>query len=215
MNDLVTETRDLSDFHQVSLSGIGHLIIEPGDHESVKVEAQADLLPRIITEVKGGRLNIRLKSRAVNGRWFNSVGPINYHVTVKHLDAISVSGAGKVTGSNLCSEHLDLSISGAAKAKLDLTVTELDTRISGARKLFLAGKAGRQELTISGAGKYLAKELASREALITISGTGKSTVDVSERLDVTISGCGKVEWLGDPEISEKVSGIGKVCRYRG
>jgi hypothetical protein len=136
-------------------------------------------------------------------------------VTVKELDAISVSGAGKVTGSHLCAEHMDLAISGAARAKLGLNVTELDTKISGAGKLVLAGDAGRQELTISGAGEYMARELTSRNAHITISGTGKSTVDVSEQLDVTISGCGKVEWLGEPKVSKKVSGIGKVCRYTG
>ncbi len=215
MSDLVTETRDLGNFSQISLGGIGHLVIEPGDHESVTVEAQADLLPQIVTEVSDGRLDIRLKSRFIDRRWFNSIGPINYYVTVKDLDAISVSGAAKVTGSRLCAEHMDLHISGAAKAKLDLTVSELDTRISGAGKLVLAGDAGRQELTISGAGKYQAKELASREAQITISGTGKSTVDVSERLDVTISGCGKVEWLGEPTIRKRVSGVGKVCRYTG
>ena len=215
MSDLVMETRDLSDFSQVSLSGVGHLMIEPGDQESVRVEAKAELLPDIVTKVKGGRLDIRLESRAGSRHWFDSIGPINYYVTVKNLDTISVSGAGKVTGSRLCADHMDLRISGAAKAKLDLTVAELDTRISGAGNLRLAGKATRQELTISGAGKYSAQELSSREGTITISGSGKSTVDVSERLDVRISGCGRVEWLGDPEISKRISGVGKICRYQG
>lgn len=215
MHDLVTETRELNDFNQISLGGIGHLVIEPGDRESVTVEARADLLPHIVTKVRNGRLEIRLKSRSIVRRHLNSIGPVNYYVTVKELDAISVSGAGKVTGSRLCAEHMDLAISGAARAKLGLNVTELDTKISGAGKLVLAGDAGRQELTISGAGKYMAKELTSRKALITISGTGTSTVDVSEQLDVTISGCGKVEWLGEPKVNKKVSGIGKVCRYTG
>ena len=215
MTNTMVETRDLSDFSRISLSGVGNLMIEPGDRASVSVEAPADLLPDIITDVKDGWLDLRLRPAAGNRRWANSADSITYHVTVTDLDAISVSGAGKVTGSRLCADRLDLRISGAAKAKLDVTVTELDTRISGAGKLWLAGKADRQGLTISGAGKYSAQELSSREGKILISGSGKSTVNVSERLDVGISGCGRVEWLGDPEITKRISGVGKICRHQG
>jgi hypothetical protein len=193
------------------MSGVGSLVIEPGDHESVIVETEANMLPRVITTVKDGTLNIGIK------RWAllpfpRPVEPINFHVTVKKLDAIRISGAGKVTGSRLYADHMDLCISGAAEAKLDITVDELETRISGAGALRLAGEAARQALTISGAGKYHASELSSREGLITISGAGQSTVDVREKLDVTISGCGKVVYHGDPELWKRISGVGKVSR---
>lgn len=209
MSNLVTETRDLSDFNRISLSGVGNLFIEPGDLESVRVEAESDLLPNIVTKVQDGKLDIRLKRRTFMPL-LRSMGSINYYVTVKELNALEVSGAGRVTGSRLCADRLDLCISGAGKIKLDITVTELDTRISGAGNLRLAGEAARQSLTISGAGNYSASELSSKEGRISISGSGKSTVQASDRLDVRISGAGKVEYMGDPEISKRISGVGKV-----
>jgi hypothetical protein len=211
MGNVITETRDLSGFDRISLGGVGHLVVEPGDQESFKVEAESDLLPYIITRVRDGRLEIGLKHR-ISRPLLGSTGPINYYVTVKELNGIEVSGAGKVTGSRLCADHMDLFISGAGKAKLDMTVTELDTNISGAGSLRLAGEAVRQALNISGAGKYLASELSSKEGSVVISGTGKSTMNVSDRLDVKISGCGHVTYAGNPEISKRVSGCGKVSK---
>jgi hypothetical protein len=213
MSQLVSEKRDLSGFSRISLSDIGHLMIEPGDQESVIVETEVDTLPWIITKVNDGTLRIRLKRRAF---WplFRPVGKINYYVTVKELDGVHVSGAGTVTGSRLCAEHMDLHISGTAKARLEVAVDELDSSISGAGSLRLAGEATRQKLTISGAGKYLAKELSSREGLITISGTGVAAVDVQDKLDVTIGGCGHVEYRGDPEFREQISGVGRVRKSK-
>lgn len=214
MSTTVTEERELAGFNRISLGGVGHLMLEPGDRESVSVEASPDILPYVGTEVKEGKLRIWLKSRGI-GRQFGSMGPLNYHVTFRELNGVEVSGAGKVTGSGLVADHLDLSISGAGKAKLEVTTTELETRISGAGRLRLAGKADRQELIISGAGKYSAAELSGQEGRVTISGAGDGTVNVSEKLEVRISGCGSVRYLGEPDVKKSVSGVGTVSPYRG
>jgi hypothetical protein len=214
MTSTVTEDRGLTGFNRILLGGVGHLTLEPGDQESVRVEASPDLLPYVRTEVKEGKLHIRLKNRWL-GPQLVSTEPINYYVTFRELNGIEVSGAGKVTGSRLVADHLDLSISGAGKAKLEVTVGELKTRISGAGSLRLSGQAARQELTISGAGKYSAAELSSQEGRVAISGAGKSTVNVSDKLAVQISGCGSVRYLGEPELEKSVSGVGKVSPYQG
>jgi hypothetical protein len=214
MSGTVTEDRELTGFNRISLGGVGHLSLEPGDQESVRVEASPEVLPYVGTEVKEGKLHIWLKNHGLRPL-VGSPGPINYYVTFRELDGVEVSGAGKVTGSGLCAERLDLSISGAGKAKLEVTVGKLRTRISGAGSLRLSGEAARQELTISGAGKYSAAELSSQEGQVSISGAGTSTVNVSDKLSVQISGCGTVRYLGEPELAKRVSGVGKIGPYQG
>jgi hypothetical protein len=209
-----TEERELTGFNRISLGGVGHLKLEPGDRESVRVEARPDVLPYVGTEVKEGRLRIWLKDRVL-GLGFGSTGPINFTVTFRELNGIELSGAGKVTGSGLVADHLDLAISGAGKAKLEVTVTELKTRISGSGSLRLSGEAARQELTISGAGKYSAAELSGQEGRVAISGAGNSMLNVSDKLEVRISGCGSVRYLGAPKLVKRVSGVGKVSPYQG
>ncbi len=208
---LNTEPRDVQDIKRIALSGIGNLIIEPGDQEALIVEADPELLANIITEVRDGTLVLQLKPPDFIS-WFKrrNLGPINYYLTVKEIDALDVSGAGKIEGSNLITERMKLSVSGAGKIKLGLQVDHLRTKISGAGKVQLAGKADDQRLSISGAGKYTAQELSSKECKVSISGAGKAQVNASEKLQVRISGAGKVAYLGAPTLSKSISGAGSV-----
>lgn len=196
------------------MRGVGNLVIEPGDQESLRVEADSRALSDIVTEVKDGKLDLRIKSSGFLNR-FGFEGPLNYYVTVRELKSLEVSGSGKVSGSRLCADHLDLHVSGAAKAALDLNVGELDARISGAGDIRVSGRANKQEIVISGSGRYSSRELSSEECRVLVSGAGKSTVNVRERLDVQVSGTGRVSFLGNPRVGQSISGVGRVCRITG
>lgn len=211
MTNLVTEDREVSDFRRVRLGGFGSLTITPGDQEALQVETDAKLLPRITTEVREGTLVLKVNSGWLGLRHARDT-PVRYRLTVKELEGIQVSGAGKVQASNLVAEHFDLGISGAGKAQLELATQALATQISGSGKIVISGKADRQVVNISGAGRYAADELSSQQCSFTISGAGKGRVNVSEQLDVTISGAGKVEHRGDPVVRTRLSGVGKVTR---
>ena len=55
-----TEKREVSNFNHVVLQDIGHLIITQGENETLTVEADEDLLAKIITEVRGEKLYLSL-----------------------------------------------------------------------------------------------------------------------------------------------------------
>jgi len=205
----VSENRDVSGFDRVSLAGTGHLTIEPGDRESLRIKADAEVMADITTAVRDGELTIGRKWGGLRSVFGSSRSP-NFFLTVKELNAIAVSGAGTVVGSRLCADHMDLRVSGAANLKLDMTVTELSTKVSGSGNLSLSGDTEKQKLAVSGAGKYAASELRSRECVVRISGSGAGTVNVSEQLDVKISGVGKVSYIGNPEVRQRISGVGSV-----
>ena len=59
--DVVTETRAVSGFDQVSLSGQGELIVTQGDQESLEIEAEDNIIAVIETEVRGNTLYIGIK----------------------------------------------------------------------------------------------------------------------------------------------------------
>jgi hypothetical protein len=209
MSDLNTKVRQVGPFSEISLGGVGDLVIELGDQESVQVRARQDVLPYIVTRVEGNKLILQLKWRGLDGL-FRTVGPIHYHVTARQLEAVHVSGSASVTGSGLSGEEFDLGVSGTSKVKLDLTVNRLATHVSGSAVITLSGKTDRQEATISGTGDYRAGELASRECRLTVSGAGKARVQVESELDVHISGTGQVLYAGRPTIRKHVSGVGSV-----
>ena len=127
---------------------------------------------------------------------------VTYYLTVKDLNSISISGAGKIQSNNFKTNTLDIILSGAGEGNLaGLNVKKLTVNMSGAGKLIVAGKATEQTVTISGAGDYQAKELESKTATITIDGASNSIVNVTNVLNAIINGVGNIEYTGNPKVN--------------
>jgi len=205
---VVEEEREVSGFTGVALNGVGHLTIERGDTERLRIEAEDNLLPYIETQISGGVLEIGQRTNV--NLWPKR--PINFYLTVVNLESVAVSGSGQVEAPVLEAERFSLAISGSGDAKMDgLDTQELTVQISGSGKVDIAGgKADKQDVSISGSGRYTARDLESMDAQVRISGSGSATIRVSDNLDVTVSGSGDVQYLGRPRIQQAVSGSGKV-----
>lgn len=187
---VTSEPRNVSDFNEVELRGVGNLSIQEANNESLTVEAEQDVLPKIRTEVDNSRLIIGPEPNTI----INTTEPINYRLTVKDLNALEVSGSGNVEAEGIDSDELAVTISGAG-----------DVEISG--------KVDSQDVEISGSGDYRAEDLESKEAKIDVGGSGSATVNVSDELDAEVSGSGSVEYVGSPIVNQEVSGAGKVSKH--
>ena len=189
-NNVMSEARDVSGFNEVELKGVGNLSLEQTGSESLTVEAEEDVLPKIRTEVENKRLIISPERNTS----INTTKPINYKLTVKDLNTLEVSGSGNV------------------EAK-DINTDELAVTIGGAGDVEIRGSADSQEVEISGSGEYRAGDLESKEATIDVRGSGLATVNVSDELEAEVSGSGSVEYIGDPMVQQEVSGAGEVRKH--
>jgi hypothetical protein len=204
---VATEHRNVAGFQEVELAGTGELSIEQGTTESLTIQAEDNLLPRIRTEVEGGRLLIGTE-RGVSIR---PTKPILYQLVVKELAGLKLSGSGKAQSRALRCEDLMLQLPGSGSIEIDkLGAATLRASISGSGNIQVAGSAPAQEVRISGSGDYDGKYLESKTAEVSISGSGESAVWVSDRLSAHISGSGNVEYYGSPEVSKRISGSGSV-----
>ena len=184
-----SETRQVSGFTGIELSGIGEVTIEQGATEALTIEADDNVLPALTSKVEDSVLELGTKPRTT----VRTRNPIRYRVTVKDLTSIELSGSGSVSGA-------------------DLRANALRVDISGSGTVDLAGSADQQEVEVSGSGRYEAAELPSRSVTIEISGSGKATVAASEQLRVEISGSGTVTYSGDPQIDQSISGSGRLVK---
>ena len=185
----VVETRAVSGLTAVELSSFGDLQIEQTGTESLSVEAAPDVLPKLTSDVSRGVLRLGVAP----GTSIDDARGVVYRLTVATLDGLVVSGAGDVTASNLRADRLTVGIDGAG----DVT---------------LGGTVGSQVVTVDGAGDYDGENLQSTDAEVTIDGAGDVVVRVSGRLDVAIRGVGSVEYIGNPQVTQSVSGAGSVER---
>ena len=206
--EVVVVDRPVSSFDSIDFSGVGQMIIEIGEEESLRIEAEDNIIKYIETEVRGDTLTIGMRPR-INLR---PTEPIIYYATVVSLEEISVSGAGNVDAPGLAAARFRVHISGAGDVDIDgLEADELDVTISGLGNLSIFdGQVNTQDVDISGSGSHEARQLTSAYADISLSGLGSAAVWVTERLDVDISGAGSVRYAGDPSVSSNVSGLGSI-----
>jgi hypothetical protein len=207
----LAETREVSQFDRVSVSGAGELTIEQGDQESLTIEADDNLLPFIRSDVNGRHLSIC--ARDVN---LHPTQTIRYQLRLRDLTELHLSGSVRAQAGTLRTKRLVLAISGSGNIAItDLDSPALSVQISGSGRTSAAGRAERQEINISGSGEHHAPELKCAQAEVQISGSGHATLWVVEVLSAHISGSGRVDYRGRPSVESHVSGSGRVHHLSG
>jgi hypothetical protein len=207
---VVTESRPVRDFTAINFSGFGELTLVQGEDEGLTVETDDNLLAYIKTSVNRGTLTIGFD----DGVWLPMIRPsdsIRYRLTVKTLDTVELSGAGRVAATALTADRLTLTESGAGEITIaGLTAEEVTVEMSGAGTVELAGAVTHQSVEMSGLGSYAASDLASETATVALSGAGEATVWVTEQLEAELSGAGSIRYYGAPQLTSDSSGLGDV-----
>ena len=200
------ETRRVDDFTKVSFGISGNLYIKQGSEQSV--ELKGDDLDEIETEVSGGKLRIKYEKSGWN--WGRD--RVDVYVTIEKLEALTLSGSGKVYGESLFkTDDLDLSVSGSGDLELDIDADRVETGISGSGGVVLSGDAVSHRISISGSGKLNAEDLETETYRIQISGSGSCRIHATKEIDASVSGSGSIYYKGDPDkVYSSTSGSGKV-----
>ncbi|HSJ87152.1 MAG TPA: DUF2807 domain-containing protein [Anaerolineales bacterium] len=205
-----TETREVSDFRAVEISYPAEVVISQGTSESLKIEAEDNLLPGLQTRVRNNTLEIFYKS---DHEAVRPTKPVKITIVVKDLNQVDFESAGKLAIQGLDTNALNISVSGAGDLKVnDITTKDLSVSLSGAGSMAATGTADNLDMNISGFGSFNGKDLQNKSASVHMSGAGSATVRVAERLDADISGAGSINYYGSPDVTKQVSGVGGVTR---
>ena len=208
--NVVNTTKNVSGFNQVNLSGTGTLIITQGNNESLVVEAEDNIGPKITTTVSNNELILNQNNTPIPTK------PIKYYLTVKDLNRIQVDGAGQIQSDKLKTKNMTIIMNGAGQSNLkNLNVALLTITINGAGKLNMSGTATNQTIKINGAGNYNAGNLTSKTTSINIDGGGNVVVRVSDLLNVMINGAGDISYIGNPQINRQINGVGNIKQITG
>lgn len=200
------QVREVSDFQELELDGIGTLMLQQGDVESLTIEAEEKVLNRISTEVRRGQLIIQ------PDRSFRTNEPVTYYLTARRLSSIDVSGSARVEGTDFSADTLHLSASGSASIAIgNLTATSLDVEGSGSAGFELGGTADQQKVALGGSGVYAAGNLVSRVASVATDGAAQATVQVSESLNASAGGASSITYIGNPQVQQQTTAAGRIA----
>ena len=204
--DPVAETWELDDFSAITLSFSGDVVLQPGETQSVKIEAQPNILDNISQSVSNGTWDIRFKKRV---RHHDGV---KIWITLPSLKGVELAGSGNIKGEKMF-ENLDriaLEISGSGDISLNLDAQEVVASITGSGDMLLKGSAAKGDIEITGSGHVDARDLAVKDCAVEITGSGDADVNAAERLDAMIVGSGNVSYSGSAAVRSKVTGSGEV-----
>lgn len=181
-----TESRKVSAFTSIDISG--SYIVEISSQEAPTLEISADdnILPVIITEVRGETLFI------YNDKNLYTKTKLKVKASSMKIEKISASGANILKIYNLNNETLNIAQSGSSK-----------TEISGQTKELY--------ITLSGASNVNAKKLYSQKVKVDISGAANADVYATEELNARVFGAGKVNYYGNPKnVNRTIAGVGLI-----
>lgn len=204
--NVISEERKVEGFNKISVSAGINLFIKQDSNESLKIEAEDNLMPIIITEVKNGRLEIRFKQFFSIG--FSATKPVNVYVAVKNLNEINASSGASVKAEEIRTDNFKINLSSGALGEIIVLASQIDADASSGSVIRISGKTDTQNINLSSSGNYDAENLSSKTAYVNVSSGSSAKVNVSDSLNVNISSGGVVQYVGSPKVSSDISSGG-------
>jgi len=210
VQDVKKENRKVSDFSEIGLSISADLYLSQGTTNEVIIEADEEILEKIITEVRGDKLVIKFE------KWYNHKGTnkINVYVTAKNINKLVVSGSGDIVAKTpIKTERMGFVISGSGSVLInDLSVKDIHAIISGSGDIRVSGKstASVLDVTVTGSGGFDSKGIEFKKGDFVITGSGSIKAFISEEIEANITGSGRISYKGKPIIDANITGSGKM-----
>jgi Putative auto-transporter adhesin, head GIN domain len=182
----VTQERDLPSFAAVDLAGTNSVRVTVGPEQSVAVRADDNLLDHVTTDVSNGRLTIgELGS-------FTASTPMSVDITVPNLERVALTGTGSVAVEGVRADDFAVELQGTGS-------------------ILAVGAARRLHAKLDGDGDGQLQDLAARDVIATVSGTGRLRVHATGSLEASVPGTGSIVYSGNPtKVTESVTGTGTI-----
>ena len=207
--NVISQTREVSNFKAIEVSYPAQVLITQGGSESLKIEAEDNVLPGLQTRVRNNTLEIFYK--AEGDKHVRPTEPVKISIVVRELDEVNFESAGELNIEGVESDTLSVSVSGAGNLDLnEIAVKAVRVNLSGAGSMTASGTADDLDLNISGFGDFKGGELHGKTASVTISGAGSATVWVDNDLTAEVSGAGSVNYYGSASVTRQINGVGSV-----
>ncbi len=189
---LRTEVRELPAFTALSENGAFTINAQSSSSaQLVQISGDENIVPLITTDVVNGKLVLGVKK----GYSLQPKLEMKADLQAATLKSIKSAGASNFTVTGLTGPSFNLLISGSSGASLSGQVTEA-------------------KLQVSGAGTINGRALVASNGVATISGTGNITINATDTLNASIPGSGTISYLGNPVVTQHITGVGSVVSIK-
>lgn len=211
--DIVTIERSVGDYDEVAMAGWFDVELVSGSEGEITLKGESNLLEHITTEVKNGKLVIKVE-KGMNLRPSNWKNGIHVTVPVESINGASLSGSGDLVGkTTIRADRFSTAMSGSGDVTLTIEADELDASLSGSGDINLSGRATDFTVSVSGSGDIKAFDLEADFVKATVSGSADIKVTANQSLEARVSGSGDIQYRGNPKkVNSKSSGSGDITK---
>lgn len=206
--NVVKQDREIGHFTAISAGTGLDVFVVQGDKESVTVEADENLHDNIITEVRGGRLVVKIEDRIRRAK------AMSVFITLVNINEIKISsGCDFQTQSTIKAKELDIEVSSGADADLDIHADKLSCSVSSGADADLWGTANYFYAKASSGSDLDAHKLTAKICKAKASSGADVSVNATEEIDASASSGGDVSYYGNPtKVDVNTSSGGDVNR---
>jgi hypothetical protein len=207
--NIITKDVSVQPFDAIRAEGLYELVLLQSDKESVKIEADDNLMYLFSVSNDGNTLVIdmpKLKDQNLdfkNKKEEKSIR-LKVYVSFKKLNSLDVGVIGNVSSKTpIKLDALEIDCKNVGNINLQLSVNTLTVHNKGVGNVTLSGNATKAEVTNAGVGQFEGEELVVQTMNINNSGVGHANVNVIKDLTIKDSFLGKVSNKGSAKTHSK------------
>lgn len=195
--DITTESRNVNgNFTGIDVCCAIKVELTQASSNSIRVEADENILEYVITEIEGDDLHIHFR-KGINVRTTKAV---KVYVNLAELDEIEASGAAQVmTMGTFNGDELEIDCNSASVVKIDFQGNEVSVDVNSAAIVELEGRSQRIELEASSAGRIDAKEHTASEAEAKANSAAVISIGVTDKLNADANSAASIRYRGNPD----------------
>jgi hypothetical protein len=208
-----SETRKVTGFKYLVSGVTCDVHVKIDGTESLRISTNSDVGKVIKTFVENDTLKINYIDNLADGQG-NSDGPVDIYVTAKSLSSVVKNGAGSIdidgalTGNNV---NITSNGSGIIKSSVDCKNLKIVMCCSG--RINVDGTADKADITTNGASMVNGAGLKTKNALVSLTGSGDIYLSAENTVSAQIEGSGSVRYSGNAVITNsKSDGPGSISK---
>jgi phage shock protein PspC (stress-responsive transcriptional regulator) len=206
----------LRDFDRVNIGSAFIVNIRPGEEYKVRVSGKKEDIADVRAVVSGRELEVKFD----RGNFLKNLdrSKIQVDITMPSIAGLHFHGASEATVKGFDDDHrvasddVDIQLSGAAQAEVNIHTRRITVSVNGAAELELNGRADRLDAEVSSASKLRAFDFIAEEAEVDVSSAGLAEIHAKEKLMAEASSAGRVLYRGEASVDSNTSSAGSVRR---
>lgn len=197
--NVITKDFPVQSFDALDANGVFNVVLSQDGKESVKIEADDNLMELFEVKTEGSTLKVTMKED-VN---LEKSSKMKVYISFKTLKKMDLQMVGNLTSSgSLNFNDLSLNNSSVGSVELDFAAQKLDLDNRSVGSLKLKGKADNAVIKNSGVGSLKAGDFVVQTMDIDNHGIGSAEVNAAKELKINDSFLGKVKNVGSAPVKK-------------